>query len=164
MTFFALVDGNSFYCSCERAFDPTLRGKPLVVLSNNDGCVIARSAEAKVLGVAMGAPLFKIRDLIKGSSVQVEASVALIRAAGDGMGQIVSGVRGVSASISRISTASVEQSASLSEVSASIGQLDEITQRNGTMVERAVQIAVGVAISPDRFKPPADSANFAPAN
>jgi len=53
---FALIDGNSFYCSCERAFDPTLRGKPLVVLSNNDGCVIARTQEAKDLGVKMGDP------------------------------------------------------------------------------------------------------------
>ena len=53
---FALIDGNSFYCSCERAFDPTLRGKPVVVLSNNDGCVIARTQEAKDLGVKMGDP------------------------------------------------------------------------------------------------------------
>lgn len=53
---FGLVDGNSFYCSCERAFDPTLRGKPLVVLSNNDGCIIARTQEAKDLGLKMGEP------------------------------------------------------------------------------------------------------------
>jgi DNA polymerase V len=53
---FALIDGNSFYCSCERAFDPTLWGKPLVVLSNNDGCVIARTQEAKELGLKMGDP------------------------------------------------------------------------------------------------------------
>lgn len=53
---FALIDGNSFYCSCERAFDPTLRRKPVVVLSNNDGCVIARTNEAKDLGVKMGDP------------------------------------------------------------------------------------------------------------
>lgn len=53
---FALIDGNSFYCSCERAFDPTLIGKPVVVLSNNDGCVIARTNEAKDLGLKMGEP------------------------------------------------------------------------------------------------------------
>lgn len=53
---FALIDGNSFYCSCERAFDPKLRDKPVVVLSNNDGCVIARTAEAKDLGIKMGDP------------------------------------------------------------------------------------------------------------
>lgn len=53
---FALIDGNSFYCSCERAFDPSLRGKPLAVLSNNDGCAIARTQEAKDLGLKMGEP------------------------------------------------------------------------------------------------------------
>lgn len=53
---FALIDGNSFYCSCERAFDPSLRDKPVVVLSNNDGCVIARTHEAKALGLKMGEP------------------------------------------------------------------------------------------------------------
>ena len=52
---FALIDGNNFYASCERVFQPELRGKPLVVLSNNDGCCIARSAEAKALGVRMSA-------------------------------------------------------------------------------------------------------------
>jgi DNA polymerase V len=53
---FALIDGNSFYCSCERAFDPRLRTVPVVVLSNNDGCVIARSHEARDLGLKMGEP------------------------------------------------------------------------------------------------------------
>ena len=52
----ALVDCNNFYASCERLFQPDLRGKPVVVLSNNDGCVIARSNEAKALGIPMGAP------------------------------------------------------------------------------------------------------------
>lgn len=63
MTLFALVDCNNFYASCERAFDPTLRGKPLVVLSNNDGCVVSRSAEAKALGIKMGVPWFEIKEL-----------------------------------------------------------------------------------------------------
>ncbi len=53
---FALADVNSFYASCEKVFRPDLRGKPVVVLSNNDGCVIARSAEAKLLGIKMGTP------------------------------------------------------------------------------------------------------------
>ncbi|EMH8685486.1 Y-family DNA polymerase [Klebsiella pneumoniae] len=59
---FALVDVNSFYASCETIFRPDLRGKPVVVLSNNDGCVIARSAEAKKLGIKMGGPYFKCKD------------------------------------------------------------------------------------------------------
>ena len=61
----ALVDANSFYVSCERVFDPRLEGRPVAVLSNNDGCVIARSAECKALGVEMGTPYFKLRDKAK---------------------------------------------------------------------------------------------------
>ncbi len=60
---FALVDCNNFYASCEKLFDPTLAGKPIVVLSNNDGCVVARSAEAKLLGVPMGVPWHQLREL-----------------------------------------------------------------------------------------------------
>jgi DNA polymerase V len=59
----ALVDGNNFYVSCERVFNPKLEGRPVVVLSNNDGCAVARSAEVKALGVKMGTPWFKMRDL-----------------------------------------------------------------------------------------------------
>lgn len=59
---YALSDGNSFYCSCERVFDPSLIGRPVVVLSNNDGCVVARTPEAKAMGVPMGTPWFQIRD------------------------------------------------------------------------------------------------------
>lgn len=60
---FALVDGNNFYVSCERVFRPSLQGRPVVVLSNNDGCAVARSNEAKALGIKMGAPWFQIRHL-----------------------------------------------------------------------------------------------------
>ncbi len=59
---FALVDCNNFYASCERVFNPALRTRPVVVLSNNDGCIIARSEEAKALGIQMGTPVFKCRD------------------------------------------------------------------------------------------------------
>jgi DNA polymerase V len=62
---FALIDCNNFYVSCERLFNPKLEGKPVVVLSNNDGCVVSRSAEAKACGVKMGVPFFKITDLVK---------------------------------------------------------------------------------------------------
>ena len=71
---FALVDCNNFYASCERVFDPALRNKPVVVLSNNDGCVIARSNEAKALGIAMGAPFFKVRDQIQRQNIIVRSS------------------------------------------------------------------------------------------
>lgn len=60
---FALVDGNNFYVSCERVFNPKLEGVPVVVLSNNDGCVVARSGEVKALGVKMGVPWFQLKDM-----------------------------------------------------------------------------------------------------
>ena len=61
---FALIDGNSFYCSCERVFRPELKNVPIVVLSNNDGCVVARSTEAKALGIKMGEPYFRVKHLV----------------------------------------------------------------------------------------------------
>ena len=71
---FALVDCNNFYVSCERVFNPRLEGRPVVVLSNNDGCVVARSNEAKKLGIGMGVPLFKVRRLIEAHGVEVYSS------------------------------------------------------------------------------------------
>ena len=73
-TKFALVDCNNFYASCERVFEPKLEGKPIVVLSNNDGCIIARSNEAKALGIKMGAPYFKLKNLITQNGVVVKSS------------------------------------------------------------------------------------------
>ena len=60
--YYGLVDCNNFFVSCERLFNPELEGKPVVVLSNNDGCAISRSNEAKALGIPMGCPAFKIKD------------------------------------------------------------------------------------------------------
>ena len=71
---YALIDCNNFYVSCERVFDRRLEGVPVLVLSNNDGCAIARSQEAKALGIKMGAPAFKIRDLIARHSIRVFSS------------------------------------------------------------------------------------------
>ncbi len=75
---FALIDGNAFYVSCERVFNPRLRGRPVVVLSNNDGCVVARSDEAKALGIAMGAPYFQIkRNYEKAGGVALSSNYTL---------------------------------------------------------------------------------------
>lgn len=71
---FGLVDANNFYASCEQAFDPKLRNRPVVVLSNNDGCVISRSKEAKELGIKMGQPVFEIQDIIRKHQVAVLSS------------------------------------------------------------------------------------------
>lgn len=71
---FALVDVNNCYVSCERMFNPSLRDKPVIVLSNNDGCAVARSNEAKALGIKMGVPLFQIKDIVQKHNVQVLSS------------------------------------------------------------------------------------------
>ena len=71
---FALADCNSFYASCEKVFNPKLENKPVVVLSNNDGCIVARTNEAKVLGIKMGEPLFKVKNIIEKHNVKVFSS------------------------------------------------------------------------------------------
>ncbi|WP_298221890.1 Y-family DNA polymerase [Flavobacterium sp.] len=71
---YALVDCNNFYASCERLFQPHLVGKPVAILSNNDGCIISRSDEARALGVPMGAPEFQVRDQLREHNVQVFSS------------------------------------------------------------------------------------------
>ncbi|MBO0721590.1 MAG: hypothetical protein J2P41_12255, partial [Blastocatellia bacterium] len=70
----ALVDANNFYCSCERVFNPGLQGKPVIVLSNNDGCIVSRSNEAKALGIRMGAPVFQAEEIIRQHGVFVFSS------------------------------------------------------------------------------------------
>ena len=74
MATIGLVDCNNFYASCERVFQPSLAGRPIVVLSNNDGCIVARSQEAKALGIAMGVPLFQAKRLVERHDVTVLSS------------------------------------------------------------------------------------------
>ena len=71
---FGLVDCNNFYASCERVFRPELRTKPIIILSNNDGCAIARSQEAKDLGIKMGVPFYQVEDLVKEHDIVVFSS------------------------------------------------------------------------------------------
>jgi len=73
-TIFALIDCNNFYASCERVFNPKLWGKPVIVLSNNDGCIVARSNEAKALGIKMAVPYFEMKDVIEKNNVYVFSS------------------------------------------------------------------------------------------
>ncbi len=68
---YALCDGNDFFVSCERVFDSSLDGKPVIVLSNNDGCVISRSSEAKALGIKMGVKFHEVEKFVKQHNVQV---------------------------------------------------------------------------------------------
>ena len=71
---FGLCDCNNFFVSCEKVFNPSLEGRPVVVLSNNDGCVVSRSNEAKAIGIKMGQPLYQIRDLVKRENVSVHSA------------------------------------------------------------------------------------------
>ncbi len=71
---YALVDCNSFYASCEKVFRPDLKRKPVIVLSNNDGCVVALSREAKALGIPRGIPLFKVEKMILQHDISVFSS------------------------------------------------------------------------------------------
>jgi DNA polymerase V len=90
---YALVDGNNFYVSCERVFRPSLNGRPVIVLSNNDGCAIARSNEAKALGIAMGAPWFKIKHLEdEAGLVALSANFALYGDMSDRMMSLAAGL------------------------------------------------------------------------
>ena len=90
---YALVDGNNFYVSCERVFRPSLNGCPVVVLSNNDGCAIARSNEAKALGIAMGAPWFKIKHMAESNGlVALSANFALYGDLSDRMMSLAAGL------------------------------------------------------------------------
>ena len=90
---YALVDGNNFYVSCERVFRPSLNGRPVVVLSNNDGCAIARSNEAKALGIKMGAPWFQIRDLADSDGlIALSANFALYGDLSDRMMSLAAGL------------------------------------------------------------------------
>jgi len=90
---YALVDGNNFYVSCERVFRPSLNGRPVVVLSNNDGCAIARSNEAKALGIKMGAPWFQIRQFEESHGlVALSANFALYGDISDRMMSLAAGL------------------------------------------------------------------------
>ena len=89
----ALIDGNNFYCSCERVFQPWLQGRPVVVLSNNDGCAIARSDEAKALGIKMGAPYFQLRELERDAGlIALSANFALYGDMSDRMMSLAAGL------------------------------------------------------------------------
>jgi DNA polymerase V len=89
---FALVDGNNFYVSCERVFRPDLRGIPVVVLSNNDGCAVARSNEAKALGIKMGAPWFQIQKEVADQVVALSSNYALYADMSDRMMTLAAGL------------------------------------------------------------------------
>lgn len=140
---FALIDGNNFYVSCERVFRPALKGLPVVVLSNNDGCAIARSDEAKALGIKMGQPYFQFRDLERVSSlVCLSANFELYGDMSDRMMSVAAGL------------GPLQEIYSIDECFiGDLGGIKDLTQRAFTVRERILKwvgIPACVGIAPTK--------------
>jgi DNA polymerase V len=140
---YALVDGNNFYVSCERVFRPSLNGQPVIVLSNNDGCAIARSNEAKALGIAMGAPWFKIRHLADSEGlVALSANFALYGDLSDRMMSVAAGL-GHQQEIYSIDESFVD-------LSGIRGDLTERSRKVRARILQWVGIPCGIGIGPTK--------------
>lgn len=139
---FALVDGNNFYVSCERAFRPALVGRPVVVLSNNDGCAIARSNEAKDLGIKMGAPYFQIKHLeYTADLVALSANFALYGDMSERMMSLAAGL------------GPEQEIYSIDESFIALQGVRDVTRRAWTIRERiarGVGIPCGIGIAPTK--------------
>lgn len=137
----ALVDCNNFYASCERAFNPSLIGKPVVVLSNNDGCVIARSDEAKAVGIKMAVPAFEIKELIVKHGIAVFSSNYKLY--GDMSNRVMATLRDFAPNLEVYSVDEAFLDFSGFEV---IGMVQHATNmRNTTIRNTAIPVSVGIA-------------------
>lgn len=140
---FAMIDCNSFFCSCEQLFDPALKDKPVIVLSNNDGCAIARTNEAKALGIKMGDPYFKIRELCEKNKVAVFSSnFSLYTNLSERVMNVLEKL-GVEIEVYSVDEAWLDITGVTSDYLAYGKQIKEI-------VEREVGIPVGVGIAPTK--------------
>lgn len=137
-----LIDMNSFYASCEQAFDPRLRNRPVVVLSNNDGCIVARSPEAKALGFPMAAPIFEWRDLVRKHKVAVRSSNYALY--GDMSGRVISLLR---EALPRIEVYSIDESfLDLTGIADPLGFAADLRDR----IHRGTGIPCCVGIAPTK--------------
>jgi DNA polymerase V len=140
----AIVDCNSFYCSCERVFRPDLRDKPVVVLSNNDGCIISRSDEARKLGVGMGIPYFQARPVIEKHGISVFSSNYHLY--GDMSWRVMETLRSL---CQQVEVYSVDEAfLDLSEVP--LSQLLEHAQQIKDRVEQWTGIPVSIGVAPTK--------------
>lgn len=142
MTLFALVDANNFYASCESIFAPKLQGQPLLVLSNNDGCIIARSAEAKALGFPMGAPIHQWREQCRAHGVIIKSSNYTLY--GDMSRRLLSELRKFSSQV---------ESYSIDECFLALGITQQSTvfaRELRTHIAQALKIRCGVGIAPTK--------------
>jgi len=142
---FALVDVNSFYASCEAIFRPDLRGKPVVVLSNNDGCVIARSAEAKKLQVPMGAPYFKLKDEFRKHGVHIFSSNYALYA--DMSNRVMSTLEGMAPAVEIYS---IDEAFMNLDGMSRIEPLEDFGRRVRARIKQETHLTVGVGIAPTK--------------
>lgn len=147
---FGLVDCNNFYVSCERVFQPRLTGQPVVVLSNNDGCIISRSAEAKALGLKMGEPYFQVREQLRQHGVHVFSSNYALygdmsRRVMHYLGQTVPGVE-----IYSIDEAFLDLSGLQQHLTPYLGKLDELASVIRAQVKRRTGIPTCVGVAPTK--------------
>lgn len=139
---FALVDVNSFYASCETVFRPDLRGKPVVVLSNNDGCVIARSAEAKALQIPMGAPYFKLKNDFRRHNVQVFSSNYALYA--DMSNRVMTTLEDMAPSVEIYS---IDEAFMCLDGMQRLTSLDELGRKVRARIKQETHLTVGVGIA-----------------
>ena len=140
---YGLCDCNNFYASCERVFRPDLVGRPVVVLSNNDGCIIARSNEAKALGIGMGQPFYQIRPLIDRGLVTVfSANFALY---GDLSRRVMATLRSL---VPGIEVYSIDEA--FFDLRGMAEPLDELGRSIGRTIRRNVGIPVSIGIAPTK--------------
>lgn len=138
----ALIDCNNFYASCERVFKPHLNGKPIVVLSNNDGCVIARSNEAKALGIEMGVPYFQIKHHVKKLGIEVFSSNYTLY--GDMSRRVMSLVK---ESVSQVEIYSIDECFACLD---GIADLRAFSEELRAKIGKGVGIPVSIGIAPTK--------------
>ena len=147
---FGLVDCNNFYVSCERVFQPRLEGRPVVILSNNDGCIISRSAEAKALGLRMGDPYFQVKEQLRRDAVQVFSSNYTLygdmsRRVMHYLGASVPGVEIYSIDEAFLDLSGLEQ-----RLTPYLGNLTDLAQRLRVGVKARTGIPVCVGVAPTK--------------
>ncbi len=142
-----IVDCNNFYASCERVFNPALRAKPIVVLSNNDGCIIARSNESKALGIPMGAPVFQYASVIRQHDVYVASSNFALY--GDMSHRVMETIRTCMQNDEKVEIYSIDEAfVDVSDVPISL--LELLAQELRTMIVRWTGIPVSIGIAPSK--------------
>lgn len=139
---YALIDCNSFYATCEKLFRPDLKNKPVVVLSNNDGCIVARSKEAKELGIKMGVPYFQVKEFCKRNNVEVFSSNYALYA--DMSQRVMSTLESLCPTVEVYSID--EAFLYLADYPVAMQNLDEYGRKLKAIVEKYTGISVGVGI------------------